>query len=128
MLDRNPRNPNLLMWHHSLYLIDHGAALYFHHDWATAEEKVESPFAAIQQHVLLAVGERDCRRVGVGHQRLTPRRAARNSRAGPRCLDRFRLHDCGGTGAHSTLPYLIHRLAAAVNFEQEAIRAHQNFV
>ena len=33
-VDRTPRNTNLLMWHRQLWLIDHGAALYFHHSWA----------------------------------------------------------------------------------------------
>lgn len=32
-IDRTWRNPNLLMWHSDLWLIDHGAALYFHHSW-----------------------------------------------------------------------------------------------
>ncbi|HBL30615.1 MAG TPA: aminotransferase class I and II, partial [Acidobacteria bacterium] len=32
-VDRTPRNPNLLLWHRAPYLIDHGAALYFHHAW-----------------------------------------------------------------------------------------------
>jgi len=32
-VDRTARNPNLLLWHRKLYLIDHGAALFFHHNW-----------------------------------------------------------------------------------------------
>jgi hypothetical protein len=52
-VDRTVRNPNMLYWHKILYLIDHGAALYFHHDWDTAEKFVESPFSAIREHVLL---------------------------------------------------------------------------
>jgi len=32
-VDRSWRNPNLLVWHGDLWLIDHGAALYFHHAW-----------------------------------------------------------------------------------------------
>src|SRR6267378_7668091 len=32
-VDRTPRNTNMLMWHRKLWLIDHGAALYFHHNW-----------------------------------------------------------------------------------------------
>ena len=32
-VDRTPRNPNMLIWHGDLWLIDHGAALYFHHGW-----------------------------------------------------------------------------------------------
>lgn len=52
-VDRTARNTNLLLWHRKLYLIDHGAALFFHHNWPTMHEKVESPFAEIQHHVLL---------------------------------------------------------------------------
>lgn len=52
-VDRTPRNANLLMWHRKLYLIDQGAALYFHHDWETMPAKAESPFPPIAHHVLL---------------------------------------------------------------------------
>lgn len=52
-VDRTPRNPNLLWWHKTLYLIDHGAALYFHHNWPTAETMARSRFPAIRDHVLL---------------------------------------------------------------------------
>ena len=52
-VDRTPRNPNLLWWHKTLYLIDHGAALYFHHSWPSLETMAESRFAAIRDHVLL---------------------------------------------------------------------------
>ena len=52
-VDRTPRNPNLLWWHKSLYLIDHGAALYFHHNWQSLETMASSPFAAVRDHVLL---------------------------------------------------------------------------
>src|SRR5580700_10739201 len=34
-VDRTARNPNLLMWHRQIYFIDHGAALFFHHNWET---------------------------------------------------------------------------------------------
>ena len=50
-VDRTWRNPNLLVWHRNIWLIDHGAALYFHHNWATADPK--RPFAAAE-HVLRA--------------------------------------------------------------------------
>jgi hypothetical protein len=52
-VDRTPRNTNLLVWHRKLYLIDHGAALYFHHNWETMPQKIESPFPEVAQHVLL---------------------------------------------------------------------------
>lgn len=55
-IDRTFKNPNL-MWHgDALWLIDHGAALYFHHDWPTVtEDKARSPFGPIADHVLLDV-------------------------------------------------------------------------
>jgi hypothetical protein len=52
-VDRTPRNPNLLMWHRSIRFIDHGAAMYFHHNWETMAAKARSPFAQIEHHVLL---------------------------------------------------------------------------
>jgi hypothetical protein len=47
-VDRTARNTNLLFWHGRLWLIDHGAALYFHHGWGPA-----APLDEVQQHVLL---------------------------------------------------------------------------
>ena len=53
-IDRTPRNPNLLRWHKQLYLIDHGAALYFHHDWPQdLTRTAQARFPAIKEHVLL---------------------------------------------------------------------------
>jgi len=52
-IDRTARNANLLMWHRKLWLIDHGAALYFHHSWTDIEKRTKDPFALIKQHILL---------------------------------------------------------------------------
>ena len=57
-VDRTARNTNLLTWHRRLWLIDHGAAFYFHHgdgDWTGAADK---PFARISDHVLLLEADR----------------------------------------------------------------------
>ena len=52
--DRTHRNPNLLVWQRRPWLIDHGAALYAHHDWESLdEERIRSPFPLIRDHVLL---------------------------------------------------------------------------
>jgi hypothetical protein len=53
-VDRTARNPNLLYWHKSLYFIDHGAALYFHHNWQNVGQAASTRFSLIRQHVLLA--------------------------------------------------------------------------
>jgi hypothetical protein len=52
-VDRTARNPNLLCWHKSLHFIDHGAALYFHHNWHDIDKMAASPFAPVRQHLLL---------------------------------------------------------------------------
>jgi len=54
-VDRTPRNTNMLMWHRRLWLIDHGASLYFHHSpgWPAEPARPTDPFAMIRTHVLL---------------------------------------------------------------------------
>lgn len=52
-VDRTARNTNLLVWHKELWLIDHGAALYFHHSWENSGTLATSAFARIKDHVLL---------------------------------------------------------------------------
>jgi hypothetical protein len=52
-VDRTARNTNMLMWHRQLWLIDHGAALYFQHSWSNYLERSVDPFALIKDHVLL---------------------------------------------------------------------------
>jgi len=53
-IDRTFKNTNMLMWHKQLWLIDHGACLYFHHSWSTWQKHAQSPFANIKDHVLLS--------------------------------------------------------------------------
>ena len=52
-MDRTVRNTNMLWWHKELWLIDHGACLYFHHNWQNIEEQAMRPFVLIKDHVLL---------------------------------------------------------------------------
>jgi hypothetical protein len=52
-VDRTARNVNMLMWHRRLWLIDHGAALYFHHAWTQRDRHARTPFSLIKDHVLL---------------------------------------------------------------------------
>lgn len=52
-VDRTFRNTNMLIWHKELWLIDHGASLYFHHSFTDPEGHARSPFALIRDHVLL---------------------------------------------------------------------------
>lgn len=52
-IDRTVKNTNMLMWNKELWLIDHGACLYFQHSWTTWQKHVKSPFALVKDHVLL---------------------------------------------------------------------------
>ena len=52
-VDRTPRNPNMLVWHKNLWLIDHGASLYFHHAWKDWMEQSRKPFVQVKDHILL---------------------------------------------------------------------------
>ena len=57
-VDRTVRNTNMLMWHKELWLIDHGATLYFHHTWTNWETQSLSPFPMIKDHVLLPFADK----------------------------------------------------------------------
>jgi hypothetical protein len=52
-VDRTARNTNMLIWHNELWLIDHGASLYFQHHLTNAEEQAKKAFPVVKDHVLL---------------------------------------------------------------------------
>ncbi len=56
-VDRSFRNTNMLLWHKELWLIDHGASLYFHHSWENWEEQALRPFTHVKDHVLLPMAD-----------------------------------------------------------------------
>jgi hypothetical protein len=114
-VDRTPRNPNMLLWHDRLWLIDHGAALYLHHGGLDPEAHAERPFPLIAEHVLLP-------RAGSiieAHERLAP------------AVDRARLEEVAalvpagwfaGDDAETYVEYLLRRMQRAA-FAAEAERA-----
>jgi len=126
-VDRTPRNANLLMWHKQIYFIDHGAALFFHHNWETAEEKIASPFAASQHHVLLPWAS-EIAIAGAKAKTLVTTDRLQEILAmvpdawleTPTASAPFR--------REAYLDYLMRRLSASAIFEEEAIRAHQRLV
>jgi hypothetical protein len=67
-VDRTPRNPNLLIWHDRLWLIDHGAALYLQHGGLDPDAHSARPFPLIAQHVLLPCAGS----IIEAHERLAP--------------------------------------------------------
>ena len=66
-IDRTVKNTNMLIWHKELWLIDHGATLFFHHSWDNWEKHAMSPFAFVKEHVLLPQASQ----LEQAHQELT---------------------------------------------------------
>jgi hypothetical protein len=71
-VDRTVRNANLLWWKKQLWLIDHGAGLYFHHNWDDHLTRARSPFAQVREHILLRRAANLDAADAEAHVRLTP--------------------------------------------------------
>jgi hypothetical protein len=125
-VDREARNPNLLVWHGNLWLIDHGAALYFHHRWASADP--EAAFPAIRAHVLLPWAAS----LPAAAARLAPVLDAALEPALAAVPDAWLLADPAfPTAAAHRAAYLRHlraRLAGAARIAEEAERARAALV
>lgn len=128
-VDRTARNPNLLCWHKSLYFIDHGAALYFHHDWKDPVARARSRFPAIREHVLLPRADR-IEAVDF------PLRARLGEAVFAEVLqdvpDAWLLPEPGAATPAAKravyIDYLVERLSAAPLFVEEAVRARNALV
>lgn len=128
-VDRTPRNANLLSWHRELYFIDHGAALYFHHDWESMAGKAENAFGQVKQHILLpwasAMEEADA----VAHKRLNRGIFAGILEDVP---EEWLLPDAKGLRPMEKraayLDFFMRRLNGSSNFVEEAIRARAELV
>ncbi len=72
-VDRTVRNTNMLRWNRELWLIDHGAALYFHHAWGDVAQAALTPFAYIRDHALLPRASMIAEADKSLRQRITPR-------------------------------------------------------
>lgn len=128
-MDRTARNTNMLMWHRRLYLIDHGAALYFHHAWDNYLQRSQDRFALIKDHVLLpfaselAVAAERC------SARLTPEKIHDIIELIP---DSWLMQDATFNQAaeyrHAYREYLQKRLTMPQAFIEEAIRARSLLV
>ncbi len=126
-VDRTARNVNMLIWHRRLWLIDHGAALYFHHAWNSRDQHATKPFTLIKDHALLkyssALAEVDAQMAAL----LTADRLASIVHLIP---DSWLADDPGVAGIHAQreayLNYFILRLQSSDVFLQEAIRARSS--
>jgi hypothetical protein len=123
-LDRTARNTNLLVWHGKLWLIDHGAALYFQHDWRDHFERATNPFTLIKDHVLLPFAtELDAADAWMSTQ-LTPERIDAVVQQIPDAwLDDEPSFATKAAHRDAYRQYLVRRLAAPRAFFEEARRA-----
>lgn len=122
-VDRTLRNINLLVWQRTLWLIDHGAALYFHHNWRDFAARSRSPFALVKDHALLRFASQLRAADEQAHDRLTPAVIRTITDLIPAPW----LHgpELGPDPAQSRQVYhdfLLDRLAASALFVQEANR------
>jgi hypothetical protein len=122
-LDRTARNTNMLVWHRKLWLIDHGAALYFHHaGLADAAAAAVRPFPLVRDHVLLPAATR-LAEVDASLAATLPR-AALEAIVG--LVPDAWLPDAAARAAY--LDYFASRLAAPRAFVTEAIEARHAHV
>lgn len=128
-IDRTARNPNILCWHKSLYFIDHGAALYFHHNWKDPTVSAKSRFPAIRDHVLLPWASHIEAVDTVLRARLTKMVFTEVLANVP---DAWLSPEPGiltpGDKRAAYVEYFMHRLDAASQFVEEAIHARARLV
>ena len=128
-VDRTPRNTNMLIWHKRLWLIDHGASLYFHHAWSDYLERSRRPFPQIKEHVLLPRADNLREADDALAARLTPELIRATLQLIP---DEWLAGEpqFAGAGAHreAYAEYLLRRLDAPRQFAQEAIDARASSV
>jgi hypothetical protein len=128
-LDRTPRNSNLLLWHRKLWLIDHGAALFFHHDWRDHLARATSPFALIKDHVLLPFASRLAEADAALAARLTPATIdAIVAQIPDAWLDGDAPFETHAAHRAAYVDYFARRLEAPRAFVQEADRARSAHV
>jgi hypothetical protein len=128
-VDRTPRNANLLNWHRQLYFIDHGAALFFHHEWSSIAAKATSRFPEIGQHILLPWADNLGQASAVAHERLSPALFEGILEQVPDAwltAERDLIEPAQKRVAY--LDHLVRRLAASTIFEEEAANARKRLV
>ena len=115
--------------HRKPYFIDHGAALYFHHDWASMPRKIDSPFAEVAQHILLPWATQIESAVKLAQKRLNAENFAEILSWVP---DDWLSAAQTGVDAEKIraayADFFTRRLSASHIFEEEAMRAHASVV
>lgn len=128
-VDRTPKNPNMLHWHKALWLIDHGASMYFHHSWGEYLERARTAFAPIKDHVLLPWASALRASESTLRGRLTPEVLERTVAMIPdEWLGTEESFSSKDEHRAAYLAWLRERLAATPRFIEEAERARAQLV
>jgi hypothetical protein len=128
-VDRSARNTNLLDWHGRIWLIDHGAALYFHHEWSDVMARATRPFPQIRDHVLLPIASELEMADTRAHACLNTGLFEEIAAAVPTMfLESGFGDDAPDAVREMYLQYLIARLAQSNLFVEEAARARVQLV
>ena len=122
-IDRTAKNPNLLWWHKQLYFIDHGASIYFHHNWRDVAVAAIKPFPAIKDHVLL----RWASRIADVDSKLRGLLTDSAIRQVTSIVPEEWLQGSDGRTIEGYSEYLTTRLRDSI-FLEEAVRAHAELV
>lgn len=124
-VDRTPRNVNLLIWEEELWLIDHGAALYFHHTWDDYLARSQTPFSLIKEHTLLPFASALRQTDAILRSRLTPAVLGQIVENIPDpWLNGDSAFASQAEHRQAYVAYLLRRLEAAPIFVEEAVNAH----
>jgi hypothetical protein len=128
-VDRTPQNVNLLVWENNIWLIDHGAALYFHHNWDGYLARSQSPFPLIKNHTLIPFASALREADALVRSRLTPALIRDIVNLIPDVwLGREVAFAGPAEQREAYVTYLLKRLEASPVFVEEAIRAYSQRV
>jgi len=128
-VDRTPKNTNMLTWQKELWLIDHGAALFFHHTWHNWQEQSVKPFIQIKDHVLLSQATALDKMDVMMKELITPEKIQQITAMIP---DAWLTNDNGAETAEEKRSvyskFLINRLNASDIFLNEAMHAREALI
>ena len=128
-VDRTPRNVNMLLWEEKLWLIDHGASLYFHHSWDDYLTRSRTSFPLIKEHTLISLASRLPETEAFFSSRLPPDLIREIVGFIPAVwLGQEESFASQAEHREAYNNYLLSRLAASATFVEEAIHAHAKLI
>ncbi len=127
-VDRSFRNTNMLVWNKELWLIDHGASLYFHHNWKGWKESATRPFSQVKDHVLLRQASELQQADEVMKQLLTEEKISHIVALVPEEWLRQSFDESATEVRKIYTDYLVNRIKSSQSFVNEAIDARKQLV